>query len=71
MLQPSYPIYGAKFYPSQVAELKKFAKKEGLVYIDHWSAWPDTKDPKLNEYLTEDQNAPSDKGIKVWSKYLA
>lgn len=70
ILQPSYPLYGATIYPGQVAELKKFAKKHKITYMDHWSAWPDSKDPKLEQYLTAKQEAPNDKGIKVWSDYI-
>ncbi|MCM3569388.1 hypothetical protein [Neobacillus mesonae] len=70
ILQPSYPIYPAKIYPSQVEQLKQFAKKNDITYMDHWTAWPDSQDPALKEYLTTDQSAPSEKGVKVWSDYI-
>lgn len=70
ILQPSYPLYGARIYPTQVDALKKYAKDHGVVYMDHWSAWPKYSDPKLQNYLTANQNAPSEKGVKVWSNYI-
>ncbi|WP_286230082.1 SGNH/GDSL hydrolase family protein [Neobacillus mesonae] len=70
ILQPSYPLPGANIYPSQVEELKRFAEKHDITYMDHWTAWPDSTDPQLKEYLTADRDAPSEKGIKVWSDYI-
>ncbi len=70
ILQPSYPLYKAKIYPSQVIELKQYAEKHQLPYLDHWTAWPDSNSVVLNDYLLPDQSAPSDKGNQVWSNYL-
>ncbi|QCJ44772.1 SGNH/GDSL hydrolase family protein [Bacillus sp. S3] len=70
IIQPSYPLYKAKIYPNQVAELKKFAEQHEIAYLDHWSAWPDTNADGLKEYLQPDQGAPSDKGNQVWSDYM-
>ncbi|MEH7356277.1 SGNH/GDSL hydrolase family protein [Neobacillus drentensis] len=70
MLQPSYPVYKGKFYPNQVAELKKFAEQNQITYLDHWSAWPDTNTEEIKEYLQPDKNAPSDKGNQVWSDFI-
>ncbi|WP_342043010.1 SGNH/GDSL hydrolase family protein [Bacillus sp. OTU2372] len=70
ILQPSYPLYQAKIYPSQVAILKNFAKEHQIAYLDHWPAWPDANSAAFKEYLKPDQSAPSEKGYEVWSNYL-
>ncbi|MCQ6279994.1 hypothetical protein [Bacillus sp. EB600] len=70
VLQPSYPLFGAKFYPGQVAKLKQYADQNKLAYLDHWTAWPDSANAKLKDYLLPDQSGPSEKGIQVWSQYL-
>lgn len=70
VLQPPHPIYNAKYYPAQVGQLKEFAEKEGLTYLDHWSQWPDGDDEKLRTYLQVDQGAPNEKGHEVWFDYL-
>lgn len=70
ILQPAYPIYKAKIYPTQVEELKKFAEKNQITYMDHWSAWPDPNTKEIKEYLLSDQSAPNEKGNQVWSEYI-
>ncbi|MEH7095610.1 SGNH/GDSL hydrolase family protein [Neobacillus vireti] len=70
ILQPSYPLYQAKIYPSQVAILKKFAEDNKIAYLDHWSSWPDPNTDAFKEYLQPDMSAPSEKGYEVWSNYL-
>ncbi|WP_462410333.1 SGNH/GDSL hydrolase family protein [Neobacillus sp. Marseille-QA0830] len=70
MLQPSHPLYQAKNYPKEVAELKKYAEENQIPYLDHWASWPDPNTVAIKEYLTADQSAPSDKGYQVWSDYL-
>lgn len=70
LLQPSHPLYNAKFYPVQVSRLQAFAEENQLTYLDHWSAWPDPKSEEIIEYLTEDQSGPSEKGTQKWSEYL-
>lgn len=70
ILQPSYPIYNAKIYPQQVEELKNYAEKNQITYLDHWSKWPDSNTEAFKDYLLADQSAPNDKGSKVWSDYL-
>lgn len=70
ILQPSYPLFNAKFYPMQVAKLKQYAEQNQITYLDHWTAWPDSKNPDLNNYLLPDASGPSNKGIQVWSEYL-
>ncbi|OIK10591.1 hypothetical protein BIV60_20435 [Bacillus sp. MUM 116] len=68
--QPSYPLYQAHFYPNQVAGLKKYAEKNDIPFLDHWSAWPDYHKKDLNNYLLPDESGPNKKGIHVWSGYL-
>ncbi|MFJ7729669.1 SGNH/GDSL hydrolase family protein [Neobacillus sp. NPDC097160] len=70
ILQPSFPLYKARIYPTQVAELKKYAEQNQIDYLDHWSAWPDPGTEAIKDYLTSDQSAPSDKGYQVWSDYI-
>jgi hypothetical protein len=70
ILQPSYPLYHAKIYPRQVAELKNFAEKNKITYLDHWTVWPDPNTAAIKDYLLPDQSAPSQKGNQVWSEYL-
>ena len=69
VLHPPQPIYGAGYYLAQVAALDEFAAINGYAYIDHWSAWPDTDDVELKNYLTED-GLPNDKGAGLWAEEL-
>ncbi|MBT2701007.1 hypothetical protein J7E79_27315 [Bacillus sp. ISL-40] len=70
ILQPSFPLYQAKIYPRQVAELKKYAQEKQLTYLDHWTAWPDQNTVAMKDYLQPDMSAPSEKGNHVWSEYI-
>lgn len=70
ILQPSYPLYGAKFYPEQVNQLQKYAKEKQVAYLNHWTAWPNTNDVHLKDYLLTDESGPSEKGLNVWEKYV-
>jgi hypothetical protein len=67
ILQPSYPIYGTKTYPIQVAELKKYASENAITFLDHWSAWPEAD---LKNNVLTDQNGPTEKGIEIWEKFV-
>lgn len=69
-LQPSHPIYGATYYPQDVEALKDFAKENKLNYLDHWTNWPDQKNEKIKNMLTENQAAPNAEGNKIWAEYL-
>ena len=69
VLHPPQPIYGAGYYLAQVAALDEFAAAKGYAYVDHWSAWPDTDDDKLKDYLTED-GLPNSKGAELWAQQL-
>ncbi len=68
ILQPSNPIYQPKIYATQIEALKGYAKENNLTYLDHWTAWPATDDPKIKDYLVE--NEPNDKGNQVWAQFL-
>ncbi|PMC37301.1 hypothetical protein CJ195_11090 [Bacillus sp. UMB0899] len=69
LLQPSNPIYSATYFPTQVEEIKNFAKKNNITYIDHWENWPDEKNNKLKQYLTP-SNQPNPSGHKLWAEHL-
>jgi hypothetical protein len=70
ILQPGHPLYEAVYYPQQVDKLKAFAEENGLTYLDHWTEWPESDNEALQEYLTESQDVPSEKGHKLWADYL-
>jgi hypothetical protein len=70
MLQPGHPLYEAVYYPQQVDELKAFAEENNLTYLDHWTEWPESDDEALQEYLTDTQDVPSEKGHELWADYL-
>ncbi len=70
ILMPSFPLYNAKYYPNQEAKLKQYAEQNQLAYLDHWTAWPDTNNPELQNDLLPDLTAPNDKGNQIWSQYL-
>ncbi len=69
LLQPSNPIYSATYFPDQVEEIKNFAKKNNITYIDHWENWPDEKNKEIKQYLTS-ANLPNETGNKVWAEYV-
>jgi hypothetical protein len=70
ILQPSYPLYAAKYYPRQVAKLKQYAAQNQITYLDHWTSWPASTDKALNDYLLPGGTGPNEKGIQIWSQYL-
>ena len=70
VLQPSFPLYNAKYYPVQVDELKKYAAANHIAYLDHWQAWPDYHKAALKDYLLPDGSAPNDKGFALWAKVM-
>ncbi|MEH7276261.1 SGNH/GDSL hydrolase family protein [Neobacillus vireti] len=69
ILQPSYPIYLPNYYSIQVEALKEFAAENNITYLDHWTAWPATDNPKIKDYLNG-QDSPNEKGYQVWAQYL-
>jgi hypothetical protein len=68
ILQPSYPIAGATYYPKQIDKLKSFAEENDFTYLDHWTEWPEEE--ALEEYLIPSQEAPNEKGHELWADYL-
>lgn len=70
VLQPPYPVYQGINYPVQVEELKEYAEKNEITYLDHWTAWPDYKTTEMKDYLTEDLKGPNEKGFHIWSTYV-
>lgn len=71
ILQPANPIYKAKVYPSQVAQLKDYAEEHQLTFLDHWGIWPDPNTEALKEYITPDQSFPNEKGHQVWAEFIS
>ncbi|MCQ6274662.1 SGNH/GDSL hydrolase family protein [Bacillus sp. V3B] len=70
ILQPPHPLYNATYYPIQVGELKKYAEAQGIVYLNHWEAWPDPATEEIKEYLEEDSSQPSAKGHELWAEVV-
>lgn len=70
LLQPPQPIYNASWYLFQLENLQRFAEQSGIPYLNHWEAWPDTKDPAINQYLTTDRSALNEEGHKLWAEFL-
>ncbi|MGI2327664.1 SGNH/GDSL hydrolase family protein [Planococcus sp. YIM B11945] len=70
VLHPPQPIFQAKFYLAQVEALEEFANLNDYAYINHWSNWPDTEDPALEDYLTEDSD-PNGEGAAIWADSLS
>lgn len=70
ILQPPHPLYNASYYQNQVSSLEAYAENRGLTFINHWEAWPPLDSKEINDYLTEDREAPNAKGHKVWADYL-
>jgi hypothetical protein len=68
ILQPSYPIYLPKYYSTQVDALKEYATVNNLTYLDHWTAWPATDNPEINNYVS--QSGPNEEGLNIWAKFL-
>jgi hypothetical protein len=62
MLMPLHPLYKAKLYPIQVAELKEYAEINQIPYLDHWSAWPVLESEDMLNFLTPDKSAPNEEG---------
>ena len=69
VLQPSYPIYAATYYPTQVEALQAFASSEGIPFVNHWDSWPDFDSEELLNYL-EDKKVPNSDGAEVWANAL-
>ncbi|MGM0901311.1 MAG: SGNH/GDSL hydrolase family protein [Bacillota bacterium] len=72
LLQPPNPLYQANYYPVQVDALQKYAEKEDITYLDHWTAWPDPNSKDIQAYLTKDGQSitPSEKGHQAWAEFV-
>ncbi|CAM3832686.1 SGNH/GDSL hydrolase family protein [Mesobacillus thioparans] len=70
ILQPANPLSKARFYPLQVEALKEYAETNGLDYLDHWQAWPETEVERLELLSGGDPNFPNEEGHKLWADYL-
>lgn len=66
LIQPANPIPDSFHYPKEEYDLKRFAKRNNYIYLNHWEAWPD----KLTDHLTKD-NLPNEEGNKIWAGFLA
>jgi lysophospholipase L1-like esterase len=72
MLQPPNPLYNPNYYHVQVEGLQEYAEKQEIPYLNHWTAWPDTNDNEIKEYITpvDGNTVPSEKGHQVWAEFL-
>ncbi len=73
LLMPAHQLYNTGLYPLQVSDLQKYAESKEISYWNHWEAWPDSKDPKVQDYYDTigDKSKANEKGFEVWSNYLA
>ena len=71
MLQPPNPIHNATYYPAQVEALQNYAEEQGIIYLNHWTNWPEQTSEDILNYLNEETNTPNEKGHEVWAEYLA
>lgn len=69
LLQPPNP-YPSDAYMEQIAALRQYARELGIIYLSHWSYWPDPESSALNDYLRDGTDLPNEKGNKVWAEYL-
>ncbi|MCM3602184.1 SGNH/GDSL hydrolase family protein [Robertmurraya korlensis] len=69
ILQPPNPLYQPKLYRTQVEELKSFAEENNILYLDHWTSWPDPMSEQVRNYLNED-NQPNEEGHRVWAEFF-
>jgi hypothetical protein len=70
ILQPANPLSKAIFYPQQVEALKAYAETNGLPYLDHWKAWPETENERRELLDTGDPSYPNEKGHQLWADYI-
>ncbi|WP_147534165.1 SGNH/GDSL hydrolase family protein [Bacillus marasmi] len=70
IVQPANPIYKAKIYPTQVAQLKAYADEFKLTFLDHWGIWPDPNTEAIKEYITPEHSFPNEQGHEVWSQFV-
>lgn len=70
ILQPANPLSKAKYYPLQVEALKEYAETNGLTYINHWEAWPETEIERRALLSLGDPSFPNEEGHKLWADHL-
>ncbi|MFY4775151.1 hypothetical protein [Metabacillus sp. RGM 3146] len=69
-IQPSYPMYKAKYYPKEVTKVAQFSKDQGIPFLNHWEKWPNDQSKEMLSFLNSNKSAPSEKGNQVWLQYL-
>ncbi|SES35541.1 SGNH/GDSL hydrolase family protein [Salisediminibacterium halotolerans] len=67
-LTPSQPAFQTVNYPAQIEALGDYAEESGIVYLDHWSAWPDLFDTELLDYVGEEDRLPTEEGHALWGE---
>lgn len=70
ILQPPNPVYQRSYYADHVDGLRQYAKKEDILYINHWEAWPDPESQDIMDDLQKDARTPNKKGYQLWGQYL-
>ncbi|GEL08496.1 hypothetical protein SHA02_19120 [Salisediminibacterium halotolerans] len=69
-LTPSQPAFQTVNYPAQIEALEDYAEESGIIYLDHWSAWPDLFDTELLDYVGEEDRLPTEEGHALWGEAL-
>ncbi|WKB35289.1 hypothetical protein QS257_16985 [Terrilactibacillus sp. S3-3] len=64
------PVYSAEtpYINERIDELKKYAKKQGLAYINYLSQWP--KGAQRASVIADDGQSMNQKGEKIWLRYI-
>ncbi|WP_059103389.1 SGNH/GDSL hydrolase family protein [Shouchella shacheensis] len=69
ILMPTNPINSTGPYLNQIDVLNTFAEDlDGVTYVDHWDAWPETDDAELDDYVSE--GSPTIEGHESWAEAL-
>ncbi|PPA70296.1 hypothetical protein [Jeotgalibacillus proteolyticus] len=66
---PSQPFQNATYYPEMVEAVRETVEENNIPYLNHWTDWPSTDDPELENYLTEDDE-PTELGHTTWGTNL-
>ena len=67
ILTPPYPIYGSSYDPHEIDDLKEYAKKQNLAYVNHWSEWPEHQKEEIKNYLNDAQNPLNKESTEIWA----
>lgn len=70
-IQPPNPLFGSTFFPRQVESVKEYSLENGLLYFDHWQAWPAVDDELLRDFIKEGDHVPNQAGHELWAEYIA